>query len=285
MTLVYNLNSSPFNFAILGGSSINGYGTVSNPNPGTRGLFFGNNSASNTASITTVSGSSTVTEKLSNDALTTTAYSNIITLKNSILALPIDNTLNYATYTNTNTTILAGRTNAVGGVTFTNVLLTFDALGDDTSQFFVTANVAIFLTDIRMNLINGAKSTNIFFVANNGVITFTNPISHLYGIYIAGAAMTVTGPATINGFLFAVNNGSTINLGDSLENITNVNTVTILDDDILINPSPVICDVDDSYYFLVPFIVSVSLAVILLIVVIVLFYRIRSKKPKRFLQV
>jgi len=104
------------------------------------------------------------------------------------------------------------------GITYTDITLTFDGMGDQNSQFFITDTGRGFtFTNVTFNLTNGARPCNIFWSANG-----TNPgegafritvdrasDSELPGVIVAPDAFTATNNGTgnfnINGHIFSIN--------------------------------------------------------------------------------
>jgi hypothetical protein len=85
-------------------------------------------------------------------------------------------------------------------------VLTFDAQGTSTAQFFVSADSIKFTSGVSFNLINGAQASNIFWIASTGTITTDADIPTIDGILLAyTGSITITrngGSTVINGNLF-----------------------------------------------------------------------------------
>jgi hypothetical protein len=100
-----------------------------------------------------------------------------------------------------------GRHNSMPASTiiFTSgAVITLDAGGDSNAQFFFTAGSAITFDNVaQINLINGASTCNVFWVAESA-ITFagTSPTS-IPGIFIAGTAITFATASQISGRVYA----------------------------------------------------------------------------------
>ena len=88
-------------------------------------------------------------------------------------------------------------------------ILNIDAAGDSTAQFFIqTSTGSITLSNITINLLNGAQSCNIFWVANTS-ISFSN-VPNLFGLFMAGSSITSSTATTVFGHLYARGTGVSI---------------------------------------------------------------------------
>jgi hypothetical protein len=74
-------------------------------------------------------------------------------------------------------------------IVFTNQTLTFDASNNENAQFFITSGSYITLTNVTINLTNGAKPCNIFWVSHDAM-TCTD--TSVQGIIICGTDFTTT---------------------------------------------------------------------------------------------
>ena len=85
-------------------------------------------------------------------------------------------------------------------------ILNFDAAGDSTAQFFIqTSTGSITLSSLTINLLNGAQSCNIFWVANTSM-SFSN-VTNLFGLFMAGSSITSSTATNVFGHLYARGTG------------------------------------------------------------------------------
>ena len=101
-----------------------------------------------------------------------------------------------------------------------NTVINFDAQGNNNAQFFISTYGNISLNTITMNLLNGACSANIFWLAYGGSFTITS-VPIFYGNVISDGNNIITGSPIINGRVY-VHAGSLSFNGNTT---TNANTI------------------------------------------------------------
>jgi hypothetical protein len=99
--------------------------------------------------------------------------------------------------------------NSASSIVYNNATLTFDAQGDTNAQFYFTAGSTITFSNVTMTLANGAQQCNIFWLAQTAAITFTT-IPDIYGVFIAGSAITSATATNFNAHLYTQTGGSNI---------------------------------------------------------------------------
>jgi hypothetical protein len=142
------------------------------------------------------------------------AHSNVITLMNDVfnIGLPIVN-LNDTNSGVTLTLVPNVQYNPTSLFTLTfnsNTVINFDAQGNNNAQFFIILYGNIVLNTVTMNLLNGACSANIFWLAYGGGITVTS-VPIVYGNLISDGAITITGSPVINGRIY-INGGGALSI-------------------------------------------------------------------------
>ena len=187
----YNLLGPNHNYNLLAQSGITGT-TITTVNNGSYG------SGNQTYNATFVNG-------IQDDVNFMPANFQLTTLYNDITGLPTTP----LTYPGGPTTFISGVYNIIGPFP-NNVTFTFDAQGAPTAQFIFVSNANFAINNINFNLINGANSANIYWVATNlSTISFSG--NHdIFGTYIASSiSVTNQNDTVVHGNLFARSTGIT----------------------------------------------------------------------------
>ena len=90
-----------------------------------------------------------------------------------------------------------------------NAIITFDARNDSNALFMIDASNIIFGNNVTIRLVNGAKHTNVYWIAsaesNDGKITFKGTNTKISGIF-AAFTIVVENNLTMSGLMFAGEN-------------------------------------------------------------------------------
>lgn len=140
-----------------------------------------------------------------NSSSAASAHTGLLNLVNDINSL--------ATTTNIGTTISTGQIYTPGiyesssSITYTGAgaSIIFNAQNNPDAIFIIRANVSIDFTNVpSIRLINGARNCNVFWLANNGAITFASPsLTSIPGIFIAYTSITFANASQISGRVYA----------------------------------------------------------------------------------
>ncbi len=144
----------------------------------------------------------------SGDALT--AQGELTNLVNAIAAYVSSGAIPQYTLNNTNyspVTLIPGSyvlSTPSSTLLFNGSTITLDAQNNPNADFIITCGADITFNNVQsIQLINGASTCNIFWIAGSSItFTGTNPPS-IPGIFIAGSAITFANGANVNGRLYA----------------------------------------------------------------------------------
>jgi hypothetical protein len=158
------------------------------------------------------------------DALTLSCYNRLFALRNDLINIsyPLDSDNMLGTLT-TGKTFLRGR-HRIGMATTVDGILTFDAQNNVNSVFIVHIVGALSIhQNVTMVLANGAKSANIFWVADGAVELLTNTVAK--GTFIGGGIMDVLAGTSLDGRIFTT--AGAINIYSSSLTVASNNLVTL----------------------------------------------------------
>jgi len=135
------------------------------------------------------------------DALTLSCYNKLFALRNDLINIsyPLDSDNLIGTLTS-GKTFLRGR-HKIGMATTVDGVLTFDAQNNVNSVFIIHIVGALSIhQNVTMVLANGAKASNVFWVADGAVELLTNTVSK--GTFIGGGIMDVLAGSSLDGRIF-----------------------------------------------------------------------------------
>lgn len=161
----------------------------------------GGNYGSDAADTTDVNLSA-VSPYILDNANTNAALTQTTALVNAISLIAPD----YTTIALSGTVVLtAGKYSIASNIPFVSgTVIDLDAQGDPNAQFFIQAGSAISFASVSdINLVDGALSKNVFWVAGTAItFTGTSPPS-IPGIFIGGSQIVINNGNTIDGVLIA----------------------------------------------------------------------------------
>jgi hypothetical protein len=158
------------------------------------------------------------------DALTLSCYNRLFALRNDLInvSYPLDSDNMVGTLT-TGKIFLRGR-HRIGMATTVDGTLTFDAQNNVNSIFIIHIVGALSIhQNATMVLANGAKASNIFWVADGAVELLTNTVAK--GTFIGGGIMDILAGTSVDGRIFTT--AGAINIYSSSLTVASNNLVTI----------------------------------------------------------